>query len=138
MKICKNCRNGIPDGMKTCPHCGKLPPQLFPNFFLYLVLTLVAFGAAVYFRPFANAAMLEKTSSAMLWVAFVIFIVFGLLFAFADVAVFKDCKSVPAEEKPSRAEVTRYKNMRRHISAGRHYYAQDDFCCVCGRRRNRK
>ncbi|MDO4816704.1 MAG: hypothetical protein Q4A83_08965 [Bacillota bacterium] len=138
MKVCNNCRNGIPDGMKICPHCSKLPPQLFPNFYLYLVLTIVALGASVYFRPFANVSMLEQVSVGMLWVAFVIFAIFGLLFAFVSVAVFRDCKHIPASEKLGRSEITRYKNMCRHISAGRHYYAQDDFCTVCGHRRNKK
>lgn len=138
MKQCKNCRNGIPDGMKICPHCGKLPPRLFPNFYIYLVLMLVAFGAAVYFRPFSNAAMLAKVAAGTLWVSFCIFLIFGLLFAFVSITVLRDCRSVPKSERLTGAETIRYKNMRKHIAAGRHYYAQDDFCTVCGHRRSKK
>jgi len=134
MKICKNCKNAIPDGMKLCPHCEKLPPQLFPIFYVYMLLTLTALAAAVYFRPFANDAMLEKVSVGMLWVAFVIFIIFALLFIFVSTAVLRDCRHVPHSERLSRQETVRYKNMRRHISAGRHYYTDSEYCNVCGRR----
>ncbi len=137
MKVCKNCRNGIPDGMKICPHCEKLPPRT-SNVILYLVLTLVAFAAAVYFRPFANADMLEKTSQGMLWVAFVIFIVFGAIFAFACISLLKACKRVPEDKKLTRLELMHFKNVRKHISIGRHYYGADGFCAFCGQRKKKK
>lgn len=54
MRECENCHNLIPEGMKICPHCSGLPPTLFPHFFVYLALTCVAIGAAVYFRPFLD------------------------------------------------------------------------------------
>lgn len=138
MKTCKNCRNGIPDGMKICPHCGKLPPQLFPNFYLYLVLTAVAVASAVCFRPFSVGKFGGQLSSGMLWVSFCVFVIFALIFASVCLVVYADCKRAGKGEKLSRAEITRFKNMRRHIAAGRHYYANDEFCTVCGHRRSKK
>ena len=136
MKVCKNCRNAIPEGMRVCPHCEKMPPRLFPNFYLYLFLTLVALGSAVYFRPFAGGRMLGELSTGTLWASFCIFLLFTAVFAFVCMAVLRDCRK--AKLKLSRAEAVQYKNVCRHIAAGRHYYDNGEFCTVCGYRRKRK
>lgn len=138
MRVCKKCRNGIPNVMKLCPHCGKVPPQLFPNFYIYLGLTAVAIGSAVCFRPFAVSRAGAQLSSGMLWISFCIFVVFAIIFGAVCLAVFFDSKRTPDSEKLTPAELRLYKNARRHISAGRHYYEHDEYCIVCGYRRSKK
>ena len=69
MRECEKCGNYIPDGMKICPHCGKLPPTLWPQFGVYAVLTIVAIVCAVYFRPFLNGPVIGEVSQGVLWVA---------------------------------------------------------------------
>ena len=80
MRDCPKCGNRIPDGMKICPHCGKLPIRLGGRFPLYIVLTAVAVLSAVLFRPFLNGPYIGKTTDGMLWVAFAVFCLFALIF----------------------------------------------------------
>lgn len=135
MKVCNNCRNAIPDGMKICPHCTKMPTQLFPNFYIYLALTIVATVSAVCFRPFAVGKAAAQLSTGMLWVSFCIFAVFALIFAFVCLTVLSDYKNTKPEHRMSVAEINRYNNTRRHINEGRHVCGPDGFCTVCGKRR---
>lgn len=136
MQECPSCHNLIPKDMKICPHCGKLPPKLFPQFAVYLALTVVAFLAAFYFRPFMNPAMAAQLSTAMMWISFVIFIVFGIIFLAVSFVIWKDYSRRSFRGHLSSAEVQRFVNMRQHIETEHHFYrAGDKYCSVCGKKK---
>ena len=104
--------------MKICPHCGKLPPTLWPQFGVYAVLTIIAIVCAVYFRPFLNGPAIGEVSQGVLWVAVIIFIVFAVIFLGVSV------------------ERERFVKMKQHIEAKRHFYEKDiDYCTVCGNKK---
>ena len=138
MRECENCHNHIPEGMKICPHCGKLPPTLFPHFYVYLVLTFIAIGAAVYFRPFLDGPASDQVVKGVLWAAFTIFVFFALIFACVCVIVARDYSNRSFKEKLTKAERVRFINMKQHIESRRHFYDKDEFCTVCGHRKTGK
>ena len=135
MTKCENCKNKIPDGMKICPHCGLLPPRLFPKFWLYLVLTLIAIGSAAYFRPFADPPAGDSVSVGTLWAAFVIFTVFALIFAFVCLVLGSGYARRSYRGRLTKAEVNSFVAMKKHIEAGHHTYDKGVYCTVCGRKK---
>lgn len=133
MKQCEKCNNYIPDGMKICPHCGKLPPTLWPQFYLYALLAAVAVACAVYFRPFLAGPAIGEVSNGVLWVAMVIFAVFALIFIGVCFIVARDYANRSFKEPLTKAERARFINMKQHIEAKRHFYENDlPHCTVCG------
>ncbi len=136
MRECEKCKNFIPEGMKICPHCGKLPPTLWPQFYLYAVLTIVAVVCAVYFRPFLSGPAIGEVSTGVLWVAMVIFAVFGLIFLGVCVIVARDYSHRSFREPLTKQERLRFVNMKQHIESNRHFYENDvPYCTVCGHRK---
>jgi len=121
--------------MKICPHCGKLPPTLYPQFVLYLILTLVALGAAFFFRPFLEGPYIGEVVIGVLWAAFVIFCFFGLIFAFVCIALLNDYSNRSYKGKLTKAERLRFIKMKQHIESGRHFYERGNYCTVCGQRK---
>lgn len=133
MKNCVKCGNRIPEGMKICPHCGKLPMHLGGKFVLYIVLTLVASFSAIVFRPFLNGPYIGKESQAMLWVAFFVFCIFALIFLCVVLVQWHDYSHRTVREKLSADEVRRFVNMKKHIESKHHYYEKGErYCSVCG------
>jgi len=137
MTTCPKCKNLIPEGMKLCPHCGLLPPRLFPKFFLYILMTAVAVISAVIFRPFAGAPQAESVSMGVLWSAFVIFCVFALIFIFVSVVLWRDYSRRSYRGRLTKSEVARFVRMKKHIEQGNHSYGKNGFCTVCGAKRSR-
>ena len=136
MRECENCNNFIPQGMKICPHCGKLPPTLWPQFGVYAVLTIIAFVCAVYFRPFLDGPALGEVSKGVLWVATVIFLVFGVIFLGVSIIILREYKNRTFREPLTKQERTRFVNMKQHIAGTRHFYEDNlDYCTVCGHRK---
>lgn len=135
MKKCDKCKNYIPDGMKLCPHCSLLPPRLFPNFFLYLALSVAAIACAVRFRPFWGSPAYPQVSMGMLWTAFIIFAVFALIFVFVCITVLRDYKNRSFKGKLTKGEVNYFVNMKKHIEGGKHSYDNGKYCAVCGKRK---
>ena len=135
MKRCEKCHEYIPEGMKICPHCGLLPPRLFPNFYLYAVLSCVAIACAVYFRPFLGSPAYPQVAKGMLWVSFSIFAVFALVFIFVSFTVLRAYKNRTYKGKLTKAEVTRFVNMKKHIESGRHVYENGKYCKICGHKK---
>ncbi len=136
MTECENCKSLIPENMKICPHCGKLPPTLWPQFFLYVLLTVVAFGSAAYFRPFLNGPVIGEAAVGVLWVALVIFIIFGIIFLNVSIIVMKDYKNRSFKGKLTKAERQRFIKMKQHIDGGRHFYDEGGmYCTVCGHKK---
>ena len=135
MRKCENCKNKIPDGMKICPHCGLLPPRLFPNFFLYLALTAVAIVCAVRFRPFLGAPAYPQVTMGMLWTSFIIFAVFALIFLFVSLTLLNAYRNRTYKGKLTKAEVNRFVNMKKHIETGNHVYEDGKYCVVCGHKK---
>lgn len=135
MTRCENCKNKIPDGMKICPHCGLLPPRLFPKFWLYLLLTLIAIVSAAYFRPFADPPAAGSVPAGTLWAAFVIFTVFALIFAFTCFVLGSSFARRTYKGRLTKAEVDRFVAVKNHIEAGRHTYDKGGYCTVCGHRK---
>ena len=122
--------------MKICPHCGKLPPSLWPQFYLYALLTVIAFVCAVYFRPFLNGPVIGETAIGVLWVAEIVFLIFGIIFINVSVIVAKDYANRSFKEKLTKQERIRFINMKQHIDAGRHFYDEGGlYCTVCGHKR---
>ena len=66
MRDCPKCGNRIPDGMKICPHCGKLPIRLGGRFPLYIVLIALIFLCVVLitWHDYSHRTVREKLSSA--------------------------------------------------------------------------
>ena len=112
MRECEQCKNMIPDKMRICPHCGKLPPTLWPQFYLYVVLTLIAFGCAVYFRPFLNGPVIGQTATGVLWVAEVVFLIFGIIFLNVSIIVMKDYRNRSFKDKLTKPERERFIKMK--------------------------
>lgn len=135
MNKCENCNNHIPDGMKICPHCGLLPSKLFPYFYLYMVLTFIAVGCAVHFRPFLGSPAYPKVTMGMLWVSFLIFAVFGCIFLFVSLVMLRNYKNRSFRERLTKQEVIRFVNMKDHIKAGRHSYENGKYCSICGHKK---
>ena len=135
MRECEICHNHIPEGMKICPHCGKLPPTLYPHFFVYLALTLVAIGAAVYFRPFLDGPASGQVVTGVLWAAFTVFVFFTIIFACVCIIVARDYSNSSFKEKPTKAERIRFINMKQHIESRRHFYDKGEYCTVCGHKK---
>ena len=104
--------------MKICPHCSGLPPTLFPHFFVYLALTCVAIGAAVYFRPFLDGPASGQVVNGVLWAAFTIFVFFAIIFTCVCVIVAKDYSHRRFKGKLTKAERIRFINMKQHIESG--------------------
>lgn len=133
MRDCKKCGNRIPDGMKICPHCGKLPMRLGGKFVLYIFLTLVAVCSAVVFRPFLAGPYVGRESQAMLWIAFVVFSLFALVFLCVVLIMWHDYSHRTVREKLSVVEVQRFVNMKKHIESKHHFYENGGrYCSVCG------
>lgn len=120
--------------MKICPHCSLLPPTLYPQFFLYLVLTLIATTSAAYFRPFLNGPVVEKTASIGLWAAFVVFAVLAIFFAFVTLVLLRAYKNRSYKGKLTKAERDYFIRMKKHIEAGNHKY-EGKYCTICGHRK---
>ena len=136
MRDCQNCNNRIPDGMKICPHCGKLPMRLTPSLPLYGFLAIVAMVSAFLFRPFAYGPYIGEVGSGMLWVAFCIFCVFAFIFISVCVILINDYTHRTVREKLSKEEISRFVKMKQHIESGRHYYdAGSKYCSVCGKKK---
>ena len=135
MRECEICHNRIPEGMKICPHCGKLPPTLYPHFFVYLALTLVAIGAAVYFRPFLDGPASGQVVTGVLWAAFTVFVFFTIIFACVCIIVARDYSNRSFKEKLTKAERIRFINMKLHIESRRHFYDKGEYCSVCGHKK---
>ncbi len=136
MRDCAKCKNRIPDGMKICPHCGKLPIRLGGKFVLYIVLTLVAVSSAAVFRPFAGGMYIGKESQAMLWIAFCVFALFALIFLCVVLIMWYDYSHRTVREKLNAAEVQRFVNMKKHIESSRHFYEKGErYCSVCGHKK---
>ncbi len=134
MRKCEHCKNMIPEDMKICPHCGLLPPTLYPQFFLYLALTLIAAFAAFYYRPFLNGPALGAAAEGTLWVAFCIFAVFMLIFGFVSVVLLRAYKNRSYKGKITKAERDYFIRMKKHIEAGSHKY-EGKYCTICGHRK---
>lgn len=136
MKQCENCNNYIPVGMKICPHCGKLPPTLWPQFFIYAALTVIAAVCAVYFRPFLGGPVIGEVSQGVLWVALIIFAVFGVIFLGVSIIVARDYAHRSFREPLTKKERVRFINMKQHIEKNRHFYEPElDYCTVCGHKK---
>lgn len=135
MKKCEKCKNYIPDGMKICPHCSLLPPRLFPNFYLYLALSVVAIVCAVRFRPFMGSPSYPQVSMGMLWTAFIIFTVFALIFLFVCFTVLRAHKNRTFKGRLSKSEVNYFVNTKKHIEADKHSYSNGKYCEVCGKKK---
>ena len=135
MRECEICHNRIPEGMKICPHCGKLPPTLYPHFFVYLALTLVAIGAAVYFRPFLDGPASGQVVTGVLLAAFTVFVFFTIIFACVCIIVARDYSNRSFKEKLTKAERIRFINMKQHIESRRHFYDKGEYCTVCGHKK---
>ena len=135
MRECEICHNRIPEGMKICPHCGKLPPTLYPHFFVYLALTLVAIGAAVYFRPFLDGPASGQVVTGVLWAAFTVFVSFTIIFACVCIIVARDYSNRSFKEKLTKAERIRFINMKQHIESRRRFYDKREYCTVCGHKK---
>ena len=136
MRECEYCKNMIPEKMRICPHCGKLPPTLWPQVYLYALVTLIAFGCAVYFRPFLNGPVIGEAAAGVLWVAEVVFLIFGVIFLNVSIIVAKDYSNRSFKEKLTKQERVRFINMKQHIEAGRHCYDEGGvYCTVCGHKR---
>ncbi len=122
--------------MKICPHCGKLPPTLWPQFGVYAVLTLIALVCAVYFRPFLNGPAAGEVSQGVLWVAMAIFIVFGLIFLGVSIIIARDYNNRSYRGKLTKQERERFVKMKQHIESNRHFYEKDiAYCTVCGHKK---
>ncbi len=122
--------------MKICPHCGKLPPMLWPQFGVYAVLTIIALVCAVYFRPFLNGPAAGEVSQGVLWVAMVIFIVFGLIFLGVSIIIARDYNNRSYRGKLTKQERERFVKMKQHIESNRHFYEKDiAYCTVCGHKK---
>ena len=122
--------------MKICPHCGKLPPTLWPQFGVYAVLTVVAFVCAVYFRPILNGPVIGEVSAGVLWAAMVIFVVFGLIFLGVSFIIARDYNNRTFREPLTKQERSRFVNMKQHIESKRHFYEKDvAYCTVCGHKK---
>lgn len=138
MRKCDKCNNCIPDGMRICPHCGKLPPRLFPQFFIFAFLAIFAVGCAVYFRPFLDSPVAGQVKPLVLWVSFVIFLIFAVIFAWVSSVLLRDYRARSFREKLSDEEVLRFVNMKKHIESGRHFFENgSDTCSVCGYVKNK-
>lgn len=135
MRKCYKCSNLIPEGMQICPHCGKLPPRLFPQFFVFAFLAVFAAGCAVYFRPFLDSPVAGQVKQGILWVAFVIFVLFALIFLWVSSILLRDYRSRSFKGKLSKAEVERFVKMKKHIESGRHFYEKGQYCTVCGHKK---
>ena len=136
MRECENCKNYIPNGMKICPHCGKLPPTLWPQFGVYAVLTIVAFVCAVYFRPVLNGPAIGEVSTGVLWVATIVFVVFGLIFLGVSIIIAREYSNRTFREPLTKQERARFVNMKHHIESKRHFYEDKvDYCTVCGHKK---
>lgn len=136
MRECESCGNYIPDKMKLCPHCGALPPVLWPHFYVYALLTVIAAAAGVYFRPFGNGPVQGELSQGTLWVALVVFCVFFLIFLFVSIILLRDYNRRSYRGKLTKAERTRFINMKKHINSGRHFYDKElPYCTVCGHKK---
>ncbi len=136
MRECESCKNYIPEGMKICPHCGKLPPTLWPQFGVYAVLTVIALVCAVYFRPFLDGPAIGEVSRGVLWAAMVIFVVFGLIFLGVSVIIARDYKGRTYRDKLTKQERERFIKMKQHIESKRHFYEKDvAYCTVCGNKK---
>ena len=120
--------------MKICPHCGLLPPTLYPQFFLYLALTLIAAASAVYFRPFLDGPAIKNAGSIGLWAAFIVFVVFALIFAFVTLVLLRAYKNRSYKGKLTKAERDYFIKMKKHIELGRHSF-DGKYCTVCGKRK---
>lgn len=138
MRECERCHNRIPDKMRICPHCGVLPPSLWPRFYVYAVMTLVAIASAVLFRPFLNGMYIGEVSNGVLWAAFTVFVFFALIFICVCLVTAKDYSRRSFKEPVSKAERIRFINMKQHIESGRHFYEKGQYCTVCGRRKTRR
>ena len=135
MRKCDNCKNLIPEDMKICPHCGLLPPTLYPQFFLYAALTVIALICAVYFRPFAGGTVIGSASSGVLWAAFVIFLLFALVFLAVAVILLRAYRNRSFKQPLTKAERARFIRMKQHIESGHHYYEDGKYCSVCGHKK---
>lgn len=138
MRECERCHNRIPERMKICPHCGMLPPTLWPRFYVYTVMLLVAIGSAVLFRPFLDGPYIGELSVVVLWAAFAVFVLFAIIFAGVCIITAKDYSNRSFRDRLSKEERIRFINMKQHIESGRHFYEKDSFCTVCGHRRTHK
>lgn len=135
MKRCEKCKNYYPDEMKLCPHCSLLPPRLFPNFYLYLVLSIAAITCAVRFRPFLGSPSYPRVSMGMLWTAFIIFTVFSVVFVFVCVTVLRDYNNRTFKGRLSKGEINCFVRMKKHIEAGNHRYTNGKYCEICGKKK---
>lgn len=125
--------------MSICPHCGKLPPRLFPTFFVYLFMTLVAVGSAVYFRPFGGSPAEGLVKPGVMWVSFALFLVFALIFAFVCFVTWNNYSKRSYRKKVSKPELERYLSMKKHIEGDRHIYENGSiYCSICGARSRKK
>ena len=103
---------------------------------MYAVLTLVAFVCAVYFRPFLSGPAIGEVSQGVLWVAMVIFVVFGLIFLGVSVIIMHDYKNRTYRGKLTKQERERFVKMKQHIESNRHFYEKElDYCTVCGHKK---
>ena len=123
----------IPDNMKICPHCSLLPPKRFP-LVQYSALTLIALFAAFYFRPFMDGPAIKSASTGTLWVAFVVFTVFALIFAFVALVLFRAYRNRSYKGKITNAERDYFVRMKKHIESGHHNF-DGKYCTVCGKRK---
>lgn len=135
MRECKNCRNLIPEGMRICPHCGTLPKSVPKQFYLYAVLTVIAAGSAVYFRPFAGGAAIGKVSPGALIASFAIFILLAVIFLAVSLVLLAIGTDGDKENKFSREERKRFANMQQHIRSQHHFYENGEYCSVCGHKK---
>ena len=100
------------------------------------MLTIVAIVCAVYFRPFLNGPVIGEVSQGVLWVAAVIFIVFGVIFLGVSVIIMRDYKNRTYRGKLTKQERERFVKMKQHIESKRHFYEKElDYCTVCGHKK---
>ena len=135
MRECKNCRNLIPGGMRICPHCGTMPKSVPKQFYLYAVLTVIAAGSAVYFRPFAGGAAIGSASPGMLIASFAIFILLAVFFLAVSLVLIVNGTDGDKESRFSREERKRFAAMQQHIRSQHHFYEDGKYCSVCGHRK---
>lgn len=136
MEKCSKCGNYIPQDMKICPHCGLLPPTLWPHFYVYALLTVIAIVCAVYFRPFASGPVVGQVSRGALWAAFVIFVIFGIIFLGVSIILLNEYRHRTYRGKLTKAERQRFVLMKQHIEANKHVYEEGlGYCTVCGKKK---
>ena len=95
---------------------------------------LVVGGVSLAFMPLW-AFLIAAEVKGVLWAAFTIFVFFAIIFTCVCVIVAKDYLHRQFKDKLTKAERTRFINMKQHIESGRHFYDKGEYCTVCGHKK---